>query len=85
MAQPLAVHQPPDESEHEEHESPNNHTSMVHTQSEAMDMDSDDHTLSARPFGRSIGFLAPDIASRSHLASEGGPERPHTPYNQLKS
>jgi hypothetical protein len=40
---------------------------------------------SARPHGRSFGFLETDIASRANLASEGGPERPLTPYDRLRS
>ena len=40
---------------------------------------------SARPYGRSFGFLETDIASRANLASEGGPERPLTPYGRLRS
>jgi len=40
---------------------------------------------SARPFGGRFGLLEADISSRAHLASEGGPERPTTPYAQLKS
>ena len=40
---------------------------------------------SARPYGRSFGFLETDIASRTNLASEGGPERPLTPYERLRS
>ncbi len=82
---PLAAHHKADEPEHEGKESAMAHTSMDHSPSEAMDVDSNDDALSASPFGRSFGFLVPDIASRPHLASEGGPERPHTPYNLLKS
>jgi FtsP/CotA-like multicopper oxidase with cupredoxin domain len=44
-----------------------------------------EHVPSARPFGRSFGLLEADIASRPHLSSEGGPQRPTTPYDLLKS
>jgi CopA family copper-resistance protein len=84
-AKPPAVHHPTSESKHEGHDSAMGHTTMDHSQSKAMDQEPDDHPLSARPFGRSFGFLAPDIASRPHVASEGGPERPHTPYKLLRS
>lgn len=40
---------------------------------------------SARPFGGRFGLLEADVASRPYLASEGGPERPTTPYGLLKS
>jgi FtsP/CotA-like multicopper oxidase with cupredoxin domain len=48
-------------------------------------MSAQEHPGSARPYGSSFGLLVPDIASRPHLASEGGPERPHTPYAMLRS
>jgi len=48
-------------------------------------MSAQKHPGSARPFGSSFGLLVPDIASRPHLASEGGPERPQTPYAMLRS
>jgi hypothetical protein len=43
------------------------------------------NVTSARPFGGRFGLLEADVASRPHLASEGGPERATTPYALLKS
>ncbi len=40
---------------------------------------------SARPFGEKYGFLAADSASRPHRAVDGGPLRPGTPYQGLRS
>ena len=48
-------------------------------------MSSQEHPGSARPYGSNFGLLVPDIASRPYLASEGGPERPLTPYQLLRS
>ncbi len=39
----------------------------------------------ARSYGGEFGFLATDIGSRPYRASEGGDERPGTPYQLLKS
>lgn len=44
-----------------------------------------EHVPYARPFGRRFGLLEADIASRPHLSSEGGPQRPATPYALLRS
>jgi hypothetical protein len=43
------------------------------------------NVTSARPFGGRFGLAEADVASRPNLASEGGPERPTTPYALLKS
>jgi len=43
------------------------------------------HIGSARPFGTNFGLLETDISSRENLAREGSPERPGTPYPQLKA
>jgi FtsP/CotA-like multicopper oxidase with cupredoxin domain len=43
------------------------------------------NVTSARPFGGRFGLLEADVASRPNLASEGGSERPTTPYALLKS
>ena len=51
----------------------------------AQTMASGQHVSSARPYGKSFSLLLPDIASRQYLASEGGPERPLTPYGLLRS
>ena len=40
---------------------------------------------SARSFGNRFGFLETDIASRPNRATEGGVERPGTPYQFLKA
>ncbi len=45
----------------------------------------DQDVASGRSFGSRFGFLEADISSRSPLAIDGGPERPHTPYDALKS
>lgn len=39
----------------------------------------------ARSFGNNFGFLETDISSRDNLATEGGVERPTTPYKDLKA
>ncbi len=44
-----------------------------------------DHVSSARSFGNKYGFLETDIASRQNRATEGGVERPGTPYQSLKA
>lgn len=41
--------------------------------------------VSGRVFGSRFGFLEADISSRTPLAKDGGPERPHAPYAALKS
>ena len=48
-------------------------------------MDSAIPVASGRSFGSRFGLLEADISSRQLLASEGGPDRPTTPYAQLKS
>jgi FtsP/CotA-like multicopper oxidase with cupredoxin domain len=62
-----------------------NHEDQDHPQSEVMNTAPGDQINSSRPFGKSFGLLVPDISSHPYLASEGGPERPQTPYHQLKS
>jgi hypothetical protein len=44
-----------------------------------------DNISPARSFGNKFGYLETDIASRQDLASEGGVERPGTPYQFLKA
>lgn len=41
--------------------------------------------ISGRQYGRQFGFLEADIASRGQLATEGGMQRPGTPYSSLRS
>lgn len=43
------------------------------------------HVSAARPFSHRFGLLEADVASRPELASEGGKERPSTPYARLKA
>jgi len=71
---------------------PKDHQSHAATSTETDDesppqamMSVEEQPGSARPYGSSFGLLVPDIASRPHLASEGGTERPHTPYPTLRS
>ena len=49
------------------------------------DEKSRDPVSSARSFGTRFGFLETDISSRPDRAKEGGPERPGTPYQALRS
>lgn len=54
-------------------------------QVEATEGKKNDHVSSARSFGNKFGFLETDIASRQDRATEGGVQRPGTPYKYLKA
>lgn len=54
-------------------------------QGETRGGEKNDHVSSARSFGYKFGFLETDIASRQDRATEGGVERPGTPYQFLKA